>query len=33
MTATLQVAKIFSTKTIGLTLEIRGRSVSITPQM
>lgn len=33
MTATLQVAKIFSTKTLGLTLEVRGRKVSINPQM
>ena len=33
MIATLQVVKIFSTKSIALNLDIRGRSVSITPKM
>lgn len=33
MRATLQVAKIFSTKTIALDLEIRGRGVRIIPTM
>lgn len=33
MRATLEVAKIFSTKTIALDLEIRGRSVRIIPIM
>lgn len=33
MRATLQVAKVFSTKTIALTLKITGRKVSITPIM
>ena len=33
MRATLQVAKVFSTKTIALTLKITGRKVSISPTM
>lgn len=33
MRATLQVAKVFSTKTIALTLKITGRKVSIIPTM
>ncbi|MCG7448865.1 hypothetical protein MHK11_11455, partial [Corynebacterium aurimucosum] len=33
MRATLQVAKVFSTKTIALTLKITGRKASIIPTM
>lgn len=33
MRATLQIAKVFSTKTIALTLKITGRKVSIIPTM